>query len=102
MFYQCLILQGTYLHLFSDHLVISTGSQDVNDLWNYNSAIILLQLETVSLCKNKLFLLISQILESSQTLLDVLKGEIGNGGKASEPQSTSKEKEKQAHGQKHS
>lgn len=28
MFYQCLILQGTYLHLFSDHLVISTGSQE--------------------------------------------------------------------------
>ncbi|KAF1519550.1 Sjoegren syndrome nuclear autoantigen 1, partial [Eudyptes chrysocome] len=43
-----------------------------------------------------------KILESSQTLLDVLKGEIGNAGKASEPQSTSKEKEKQARGQKHS
>ncbi|NXS67997.1 SSNA1 protein, partial [Pandion haliaetus] len=43
-----------------------------------------------------------KILESSQTLLDVLKGEIGSAGKISEPQSTSKEKEKQAHGQKHS
>ncbi|KAM9218187.1 uncharacterized protein RG961_010608 [Leptosomus discolor] len=43
-----------------------------------------------------------KILESSQTLLDVLKGEAGNAGKASEPQSTSKEKEKQGHGQKHS
>ncbi|NXV24631.1 SSNA1 protein, partial [Cepphus grylle] len=43
-----------------------------------------------------------KILESSQTLLDVLKGEIGNAGKASEPQSTSKEKEKQARGEKHS
>ncbi|NXL43876.1 SSNA1 protein, partial [Podilymbus podiceps] len=43
-----------------------------------------------------------KILESSQTLLDVLKGEVGNAGKANEPQSTSKEKEKQARGQKHS
>ncbi|KAM6337583.1 uncharacterized protein FN964_012949 isoform 2-T4 [Alca torda] len=42
-----------------------------------------------------------KILESSQTLLDVLKGEIGNAGKASEPQSTSKKKEKQTHGEKH-
>ncbi|KAM6243932.1 microtubule nucleation factor SSNA1-like isoform 2-T2 [Porphyrio hochstetteri] len=41
-----------------------------------------------------------KILESSQTLLDVLKKEIGNAGKTSEPQSTSKEK--QARGQKHS
>ncbi|KAK4811403.1 hypothetical protein QYF61_005052 [Mycteria americana] len=48
------------------------------------------------------YFFLSQILESSQTLLDVLKGEIGNAGKASELQSTSKEKEKQAHGQKHS
>ncbi|KAM9371057.1 uncharacterized protein LRP34_009378 [Phaethornis superciliosus] len=40
-----------------------------------------------------------KILESSQTLLDVLKGEIETAGKASEPQSTSKEKA--AHGQKH-
>ncbi|XP_054076684.1 microtubule nucleation factor SSNA1 isoform X2 [Rissa tridactyla] len=43
-----------------------------------------------------------KILESSQILLDVLKGEIGNAGKASEPQSTSKEKEKEARGDKHS
>ncbi|NXJ88423.1 SSNA1 protein, partial [Corythaixoides concolor] len=43
-----------------------------------------------------------KILQSSQTLLDVLKGEIDNAGKASEPQSTSKGKEKQARGQKHS
>ncbi|XP_042642397.1 Sjoegren syndrome nuclear autoantigen 1-like [Tyto alba] len=41
-----------------------------------------------------------KILESSQTLLDVLKGEIENAGKASEPQSTSKEK--QAREEKHS
>ncbi|XP_014807871.1 PREDICTED: Sjoegren syndrome nuclear autoantigen 1 homolog [Calidris pugnax] len=43
-----------------------------------------------------------KILESSQTLLDVLKEEIGNAGKASELQSTSKEREKQARGEKHS
>ncbi|XP_051492528.1 microtubule nucleation factor SSNA1-like [Apus apus] len=42
-----------------------------------------------------------QILESSQTLLDALKKGIENAGKASEPQSTSKEKEEAAHGQKH-
>ncbi|XP_021269318.1 Sjoegren syndrome nuclear autoantigen 1 isoform X2 [Numida meleagris] len=39
-----------------------------------------------------------KILESSQTLLDVLKGEIGNASKASEPASTSKP----TPGQKHS
>ncbi|CAM9678699.1 unnamed protein product [Bubo scandiacus] len=43
-----------------------------------------------------------KILESSQTLLDVLKGKIENAGEASERQSTSKEKEKQTRGQKHS
>ncbi|KAM8796670.1 microtubule nucleation factor SSNA1 [Eudromia elegans] len=42
----------------------------------------------------------SKILESSQTLLSVLKGETGNTSKATEPKSTSKEK--QADGQKHS
>ncbi|NWY05306.1 SSNA1 protein, partial [Nothoprocta ornata] len=41
-----------------------------------------------------------KILESSQTLLSVLKGETGNSSKATEPKSTSKEK--QADGQKHS
>ncbi|XP_067165444.1 microtubule nucleation factor SSNA1 [Apteryx mantelli] len=41
-----------------------------------------------------------KILESSQTLLSVLKGEMGNTSKATEPKSTSKEK--QADGQKHS
>ncbi|KAK2535502.1 hypothetical protein Q9233_003799 [Columba guinea] len=41
-----------------------------------------------------------KILESSQTLLDVLKEEIENAGKATEPQSTSKQK--QAREQKHS
>ncbi|XP_031457405.1 Sjoegren syndrome nuclear autoantigen 1 homolog [Phasianus colchicus] len=39
-----------------------------------------------------------KILESSQTLLDALKGEIGNASKASESASTSK----QTRGQKHS
>ncbi|XP_030317214.1 Sjoegren syndrome nuclear autoantigen 1 [Calypte anna] len=39
-----------------------------------------------------------KILESSQTLLDALKGETETAGKASEPQTPSKEKE--AHGQK--
>ncbi|XP_035197513.1 Sjoegren syndrome nuclear autoantigen 1-like isoform X2 [Oxyura jamaicensis] len=43
-----------------------------------------------------------KILESSQTLLDVLKGETGSASKASEPKSTSKQKEKQTSGQKHS
>ncbi|XP_035420508.1 Sjoegren syndrome nuclear autoantigen 1 isoform X3 [Cygnus olor] len=43
-----------------------------------------------------------KILESSQTLLDVLKGEIGSASKASEPKSTSKQKEKRTSGQKHS
>ncbi|NXL66884.1 SSNA1 protein, partial [Chordeiles acutipennis] len=38
-----------------------------------------------------------KILENSQTLLDVLKGEIGNAGKAKEPQSTSKGKEEKKH-----
>ncbi|NXE46391.1 SSNA1 protein, partial [Casuarius casuarius] len=41
-----------------------------------------------------------KILESSQTLLSVLKGEMGNTSKATEPKSTSKEK--QADGQQHS
>ncbi|KAM6110542.1 uncharacterized protein FYW35_009817 [Pterocles gutturalis] len=41
-----------------------------------------------------------KILESSQALLGVLKGETGNAGKASEPQRTSKEKV--ARGQKRS
>ncbi|NXL36646.1 SSNA1 protein, partial [Glaucidium brasilianum] len=41
-----------------------------------------------------------KILESSQTLLDVLKGKIENAGEASDPRSTSKEK--QTRGQKHS
>lgn len=48
------------------------------------------------------YFLLSQILESSQTLLDVLKGEIGNASKASEPKSTSKQKEKQTSEQKRS
>uniref|UniRef100_A0A8C3Y842 Uncharacterized protein n=1 Tax=Catharus ustulatus TaxID=91951 RepID=A0A8C3Y842_CATUS len=39
------------------------------------------------LCKNKLFLFLSQILDNSQTLLDVLKEEMGDLGKAIEPQS---------------
>ncbi|XP_061867744.1 microtubule nucleation factor SSNA1-like [Colius striatus] len=43
-----------------------------------------------------------KILERSQPLLDVLKGEAGNAGKATEPQSASKGKEKQAHGPKDS
>ncbi|XP_030363297.1 Sjoegren syndrome nuclear autoantigen 1 [Strigops habroptila] len=43
-----------------------------------------------------------QILESSQTLLDTLEEELGNAGKASEQQCTSKEREKQAHEQKRS
>uniref|UniRef100_A0A8C3D2M7 Uncharacterized protein n=1 Tax=Corvus moneduloides TaxID=1196302 RepID=A0A8C3D2M7_CORMO len=42
-----------------------------------------------SLCKNKLFLFLSQILANSQTLLDVLKEEMGDLGRAIEPQSTS-------------
>lgn len=42
-----------------------------------------------SLCKNKLFLFLSQILDNSQTLLDVLKEEMGDLGKAIEPQSAS-------------
>ncbi|NWH25113.1 SSNA1 protein, partial [Grus americana] len=56
--------------------------------------------ETVYVKVSYFYFFLSQILESSQILLDVLKGEIGNAGKASEPQSTSKEK--QARGQKHS
>ncbi|NXK56024.1 SSNA1 protein, partial [Chauna torquata] len=43
-----------------------------------------------------------KIVQSSQTLLDVLKQETGNASKASEPKSISKQKEKQTHGQKHS
>ncbi|NXE24158.1 SSNA1 protein, partial [Ardeotis kori] len=43
-----------------------------------------------------------KIVESSQTLLDAEKEEIENAGKASEPQSTAKEKENQAKEQKHS
>lgn len=39
-----------------------------------------------SLCKNKLFLFLSQILDNSQTLLDVLKKEMGDLGKAIDPQ----------------
>ncbi|NXN86060.1 SSNA1 protein, partial [Bombycilla garrulus] len=38
-----------------------------------------------SFCKNKLFLFLSQILDNSQTLLDVLKEEMGDLGRAIEP-----------------
>lgn len=41
-----------------------------------------------SLCKNKLFLFLSQILDNSQTLLDVLKEQMRDLGKVIEPQST--------------
>ncbi|XP_035420507.1 microtubule nucleation factor SSNA1 isoform X1 [Cygnus atratus] len=39
-FYWRLGLRDTCLHLFSDHLMISTSSQECkNDLWDYNPAI---------------------------------------------------------------
>ena len=58
--------------------------------------------ETVYVKISYFYFFLSQTLESSQALLDALKEETGSAGKASKPQSTSEEKEKQARGPKHS